>query len=190
MWYLNETTDERWVWANLFSPEECKTIIDLCLSKKQIINASIEIPEDNENSHYRNSNLYWLKDRQPEDIWIYQKCTGAVNLMNKTYFNYDLVSMEDLQFTIYEEGQFYKRHIDNLFKSNVFRKLSFTVQLTDPSEYDGGDVLTYTGETPVALKKDLGIMSVFPSNLLHEVTPITRGTRYSLVGWCSGPKFR
>ena len=189
MWYLNETTDERWVWTNLFSPEECKTIVDLCLSKTQIT-ASIENPENNENSHYRNSNIHWLTDRQPEDIWIYQKCTGAVNLMNKTYFNYDLVSMEDLQFTIYEEGQFYKRHIDNLFKSNVFRKLSFTVQLTDPSEYDGGDILTYTEETPVALNKDLGVMSLFPSNLLHEVTPITRGTRYSLVGWCSGPKFR
>ena len=108
----------------------------------------------------------------------------------KTFFNYDLTALEDLQFTIYNEGQFYKKHIDTLYSSNQLRKLSFTIQLTDPSEYEGGDVLAHFSEEPVTLKKDLGVMSLFPSNSLHEVTPITRGTRYSLVGWCTGPRFK
>ena len=190
MWYLNEIVEERWAWTKIFSEEECKNIIDICLSKKQVIPAVIENPDNDPNKKYRNSDVYWLQEKSPEDVWIYQKCTAAVHSMNNTYFNYDLTAMEDLQFTIYNEGQFYKKHIDTLYKSHVLRKLSFTIQLSDPSEYEGGDVLAYFGEQPETLKKDIGVMSLFPSNSLHEVKPITRGTRYSLVGWCTGPRFK
>jgi PKHD-type hydroxylase len=190
MWYLNETVEERWGWTKIFSAEECKSIIDMCLSKKQIISALVENPEDDVNKKYRNTDIYWLTERLPEDIWIYQRCTAAALSLNKSFFNYDLLAMEDLQFTIYNEGQFYKKHIDTLYKAHVNRKLSFTIQLSDPSEYEGGDVLVYYGEEPETLKKDLGAMSIFPSNTLHEVKPVTSGVRYCLVGWCNGPRLK
>ena len=43
---------------------------------------------------------------------------------------------------------------------------------------------------PETLKKDLGAMSIFPSNTLHEVKPVTSGVRYCLVGWCNGPRLK
>jgi PKHD-type hydroxylase len=62
--------------------------------------------------------------------------------------------------------------------------------LSDPSEYDGGDLEIFTGTESVALEKKKGIIHAFPSYVMHRVTPVTRGTRRTLVVWIAGPKFR
>jgi PKHD-type hydroxylase len=68
------------------------------------------------------------------------------------------------------------------------RKLSLVCQLSDPSEYEGGELQINTGEifTP---EKQKGTVILFPSYLLHRVTPVTKGTRRSLVLWIEGPAF-
>ena len=76
------------------------------------------------------------------------------------------------------------------------RKLSVTVSLSDPSDYDGGDLKFDLG--PHAPKRfhtceeirPRGSIIVFPSHIHHQVTPVTRGTRYSLVAWNLGRPFR
>ena len=72
------------------------------------------------------------------------------------------------------------------------RKLSYTFQLSDPSEYEGG-VLEFqnpmnTNEIQVIEKKQ-GLLTVFDSRVPHRVTEVTSGTRYSLVGWIKGGRF-
>ena len=72
------------------------------------------------------------------------------------------------------------------------RKLSVTVQLTNPVNYDGGDFIFTKGIiTPSQIElKQQGTILIFPSFIYHKILPVTRGTRYSLVGWYEGNKWR
>jgi PKHD-type hydroxylase len=70
------------------------------------------------------------------------------------------------------------------------RKLSFVLQLSDPNEYEGGELQFYFGGDPLVAKKQKGIITFFPSNSLHECTPVTFGERYVIVGWVHGPPFK
>ena len=72
---------------------------------------------------------------------------------------------------------------------NIQRKLSFTIQLSDEKDYDGGDLCCYVSEKLIEASKKKGSISFFPSFLLHEVKEVTRGKRCSLVGWVHGPRF-
>ena len=118
-----------------------------------------------------------------------------------------------MQYTRYGEGQFYGWHNDaglagqykpvgvgnrsdglaeDFVNENIelVRKLSFTLQLSDPTDYDGGDMVILTNHERKVLSKTRGSITIFPSYLLHRVETITRGIRYSLVGWVSGPRFK
>lgn len=71
------------------------------------------------------------------------------------------------------------------------RKLSGTVQLSDPTEYEGGNlILCPEGPEPQYANKAKGGVILFRSHILHEVTPVTKGTRYSLVAWVNGTMLR
>jgi PKHD-type hydroxylase len=80
-------------------------------------------------------------------------------------------------------------HIDKIFNSTV-RKLSLTIQLSSPEDYEGGELALKFGAKANLMPKDLGKMVVFPSYVLHEVRPVTKGTRYSLVAWVTGKPFK
>ena len=73
---------------------------------------------------------------------------------------------------------------------NMHRKLSFSIQLTNPDLYEGGDLNIYKEKTPIQASRALGTINFFPSYVLHRVTPVTKGYRNCLVGWVSGPKFK
>jgi PKHD-type hydroxylase len=125
---------------------------------------------------------------------LYKKLQNLINDANKL-FEYNLHSMENLQYTEYDVD--YSGHYDmhrDQFKvpnsPNFHRKLSFSIQLTDPLLYEGGDLLIYGEKQPVPVKRDLGTINFFPSFVLHQVTPVTKGYRNCLVGWVSGPKFK
>ena len=100
--------------------------------------------------------------------------------------------MEDLMFLSYNKvGHGYASHIDIHREATLFRKLSFSLQLTDESEYTGSDLLIH-GSTvePIVAKRERGTLNFFPSYIRHEVTPLLTGKRFSLVGWVSGPPFK
>ena len=100
--------------------------------------------------------------------------------------------MEGLQFTEYKSpGQHYDMHIDKL-SGGVVRKLTFVLQLTDPDTYEGSDLEMILGAGKDTFKtlRTRGTLILFPSYNLHRVTPITKGTRHSLVGWITGKPFK
>ncbi len=70
------------------------------------------------------------------------------------------------------------------------RKLSMVLQLSDPSEYEGGDLELFTSANPIITKKQKGIIHAFPSYVMHRVTPVTKGVRKTLVVWIAGPRFK
>jgi PKHD-type hydroxylase len=68
--------------------------------------------------------------------------------------------------------------------------LSLVLQLSDPAQYEGGNLQVMTGSEPQTVRKQRGLVAAFPSYVLHQVTPVTQGTRQSLVAWVSGPQFK
>ena len=143
----------------------------------------------------RRSEISWIKTDSNSE-WLYELIGEHVKFVNERFFNFDLTYLAGLQFTKYDSKQsgFYAKHTDmfrntsNIREEN--RKLSFSIQLSNPNEYDGGDLILHHGADPDVVPRAKGTVVFFPSYMLHEVTPVTRGTRYSLVGWVHGPKFR
>jgi PKHD-type hydroxylase len=143
----------------------------------------------------RISNISWINDEE------LRKEIYSLGLdINKEGFGFDLYpfeAQEPLQFTQYDgkEQGGYNWHLDTGFTHNIYsRKLSMTIQLSDPEDYEGGLFEILTDSTPQTLDQEelklKGTAIVFPSFLLHRVTPVTKGNRYSLVSWLQGPIFR
>lgn len=190
-WGLATDVYEHWAWMPVFSPEECSVIIDIGNSLESIDAAVTHNEHRILDDNIRKTTVSWIPI-DDSTMWIFQKCTEVVNLINEKYFNFKLQEIESLQFTVYDKtGSFYAEHIDilNSYSKGSQRKLSFSIQLSDPNSYSGGDLLLKYKSTPEFAKKEQGFATLFPSYCLHEVTPITAGTRYSLVGWVTGPKF-
>jgi PKHD-type hydroxylase len=112
--------------------------------------------------------------------------------MNAQYFRFDFTGFgEQLKLTNYDhsENGMYGWHTDH-GSIHVSRKLSMSVQLTDPADYQGGNLQIKTSEEAQNIPKKRGLIAIFPSYILHQVTPVTRGSRQSLVAWISGPAFK
>lgn len=194
-WWLDVPhNDEIWAYLdNCFSPEECKKIIeigtnpDLVSLGPGIVGGAGQSKVD---ESIRKSSIGWFPVSNETD-WIFRRLTDVIKVLNEKFFEYDLSFIENLQFTVYkEDSNFYGKHIDAMYESNASRKLSISVQLTDPDDYKGGELKIYSGEIPSVLSKKLGTCVAFPSWSLHEVTPVTKGTRYALVTWVCGPRFK
>lgn len=123
--------------------------------------------------------------------WLFSKVSAIVNQVNSDYYNYDLTKLESLQYAVYDKGGYYKDHLDlGLVPPAAYRKLSFTIQLSDDSDYSGGDLSIKLSNVSSSASRKKGDIFFFPSFLLHEVTEVTSGCRRSLVGWVHGPRFR
>lgn len=123
--------------------------------------------------------------------WVFNRVAQAVNRINEQFFRFDLTTLgQGLQFTRYEApGEHYDFHTDAGFGTPI-RKLSMSIQLNDPNTYEGGDLELRLGDEPMKMDRKRGLVTFFPSYVLHRVTPVTKGTRYSLVAWISGPPFK
>jgi PKHD-type hydroxylase len=143
------------------------------------------------NEKIRKTEIGWIPTTA-ENAWLFRKLTDIVVQANTQWFGFDLNHIENLQYSVYHEGDFYDRHVDHHFQGpgQYPRKLSFSLQLTDPSEYEGGDTLLITSQDPFPIPKERGVITFFPSYTLHEVKPITKGTRKALVGWIHGPRWK
>lgn len=129
----------------------------------------------------------------PNDVtsWVFSKLTDLVTAMNEQHFGFDLTGFEQgLQFTRYTApGEHYRWHSDRGFMSPT-RKLSVSVQLSDPQSYKGGGLELNPDGVVAKVPKKRGMVTLFPSYTLHRVRPVTEGTRFSLVAWVSGPPFQ
>ena len=80
--------------------------------------------------------------------------------------------------------------MDTFYESVGIRKLSFCIQLSDPTTYDGNEHILHFDLEPTIVKDDLGHMTAYPSYTLNEVSPLKWGKRYVLMGWAAGPKLK
>lgn len=191
LWAFETDAVQNYAYMNsIFSKEECQKIIELGESLNPFIakvtSGSVEDIET------RQSYVSWVFPNQ-DNRWIFERVIGNVLSLNNQYFNFDLYGLaEGLQFTRYDAptGK-YDAHIDKML-NGMPRKLSLTIQLSDPSDYEGGDLNLYIGPgmDPSTPEKQQGKLVAFPSYVLHQVTPVTKGTRYSLVCWVTGKPFK
>jgi PKHD-type hydroxylase len=83
----------------------------------------------------------------------------------------------------YGPGMEYGTHIDDALMNGVRSDVSFTLFLSDPTAYDGGELVIETSAGEDDIKLPAGSMIAYPSAALHRVAPVTRGTRLAAVGW-------
>tara|TARA_R110002072_G_scaffold54232_4_gene142395 strand:+ start:1280 stop:1864 length:585 start_codon:yes stop_codon:yes gene_type:complete len=145
----------------------------------------------NLNYNIRRSELNWL-NKGPECEWVFERLAHVAAQLNSDYFGFDLTGFaEPLQLTNYHEDRqgAYTWHQD-FGASGASRKLSIVLQLSDPNGYEGGELQILTSEKPTVVQKKRGLITVFPAWTLHQVTPVVKGTRQTLVTWISGPAFK
>ena len=191
-WYLESSRYYTGVSIVVFSSEECDKIRNQLLETK-LFEAKVNVGDNSlVDNQYRNTNAVSLDPFNESTRWIFQRINDAILHVNKTYFELDIISLQTLQFLEYNVGQFYKTHVDSLdiAPKNEFRKISLSIQLTDPKNYKGGDLRLYCEDPPNVCEKEKGLGIFFPSYLPHEVMPVTEGVRHCLVGWVTGPKWR
>ena len=106
-------------------------------------------------------------------------------------WDFDIWGYHDsLQYTVYNgDGGHYDWHAD-LGPGLSNRKLSVVLQLSEGTDYDGGELQINPGGSILSVPKQLGLLCFFPSFLLHRVTPVTSGKRISLVTWLCGANLR
>tara|TARA_R110002020_G_scaffold326996_1_gene542620 strand:+ start:427 stop:1044 length:618 start_codon:yes stop_codon:yes gene_type:complete len=148
----------------------------------------------------RSSVVKWIPETE-EWAWVYQRMIDVAVKANNAAWRFDLVAaLEQIQYTEYpasEKGH-YDWHIDiGIGDTPCKRKVSMTVQLSDSNDYEGGDLLILKGSDGngkltyyETCSRDKGGSTLFPSYLLHRVTPVTKGVRKSLVLWIGGSQFR
>jgi PKHD-type hydroxylase len=143
----------------------------------------------------RRTNISWMSvDEKNRHIW--EKMTNAVWSANRQFFQFDLTGCYELAqlgtYTQYDQGH-YDWHTDTSLSSSnsPYRKLSMSLLLSDPSEFEGGELQVKYGSDDIKqLEQKKGRAWFFPSWTLHRVTPVTKGIRRSLVLWVGGPGFK
>lgn len=127
----------------------------------------------------------------PDIMWFYERVAGIVRDFNQRTFRFDLRGFsEPPQYMVYNgaEGGHFDWHMDT--GSRPPRKLSLTIQLSDPAAYTDCDLQFNTGTVTYNAPRDRGMVVGFPSHTIHRVTPITSGTRKAIVAWITGPDFK
>jgi PKHD-type hydroxylase len=93
------------------------------------------------------------------------------------------VRVHSLLFSRSGNGEGYGRHVDNAFMAGGRSDLSFTVFLSDPERYSGGDLVLENPSGEERLRLPAGHALLYPSTQLHRVEPVRDGERLVAVGW-------
>lgn len=174
-------------------------IINNCLSEKSLeiidifsTNTTLEKAKmfnvDSETPRVTNISFIELKKNTAD---LYQNVGDLIEKANLSHFNWQLLFLETMQYSEYPVGGTYCMHTDSSLKgpNGLNRKLSFSILLNDPSEYEGGDLELFLFKNPEKIEMKKNDIVFFPSSIPHRVTPVTKGKRISLVGWVVGPNF-
>lgn len=177
-------------------PEElCHGLIKLGNSLELVRGGLFESDGTKYDSRIRNNSISWINSS--DIITLLYVYINRANI--EAGWNFDLANFQTPQFCKYEQGQYYDWHVDIGTEGpddQYVRKLTVVVALNE--NYTGGDFQVEKANVPTSTDryntvKELhktGTITVFPSFMHHRVTPVENGTRYSLVGWFTGPMFR
>jgi len=176
-----------------FSPSECESILE---RSKSLLFQEATLGEDSltANNDYRKSKVTWIYPELFSDV--YETLWKLERSANKDWFGFHIDNLEYIQLAQYDgdiQGE-YKKHQDVFWvnRTERHRKLSAVIQLSDPSQYEGGNLRffecsAYPDEQEI---RHQGTVIFFPSFIYHQADPVLSGTRHSLAAWFEGPKWR
>lgn len=191
MFYLSpprNTASSRQLFGVLSNGEIAKLLA--YISKQELADARIS--NGKTNTEVRRSKVAWLPINDDTN-WLYNSIAKTINRVNEESYNYSLTGLQLMQYTEYHDSDLgtYGNHLDwhpGLIRP---RKLSLCVQLSDDRDYVGGDLQVHIkSDDPIIASRNKGDALIFPSFLLHGVTPVTSGIRKSLVVWVEGPEWK
>ena len=137
----------------------------------------------------RKSKLMFIKTGAND--WIYEKLGQACLQANANRYKFDVKGFQtELQLANYGPEDFFEWHMDFGAGDISDRKLSITVQLSDPDEYEGGELQFMINHSIFTAPREKGTAIIFPSFALHRVNRVIKGSRKSIVGWIAGPPYR
>jgi PKHD-type hydroxylase len=176
-----------YVWLKkVFSDVEVANVLSLWSTDKAHLGM---IGKSTLDPSIRNSAIQFIEVKDNE--WLYDKLAMTSIMINSSKYKFDILGFACLlQLAQYGQDGFYEWHADIGKGDTSQRKLSISVQLSDPDEYEGGELQLMNGGEYLSLPKDRGSVVIFPSYVMHRVQPISKGLRRSLVGWIGGPTFR
>jgi PKHD-type hydroxylase len=207
-----------YVFPRAVPKKECRKLLKYCIKNTKYQDASVinkghtdsdalDISEDRyrNDPKIRKTDVGFITDK---DNTVNKIAWHFLREANKIMFNYKLDYFQPVQFARYRNGGHYDWHQDasGINPHGESRKLSLTFCLTDPKDYEGGELEFYGGSRPMEdmelpdgtkipaeqIQQDIrdqGSVIVFDSRDYHRVTPCTKGTRYSIVCWTVGPNF-
>ena len=208
------------IWYYTGLPKDIVNILDDYVSEKfDSEMRDSELIGRHKDKNKRNSENAWINTNHwiAGFLWHYVNKANRENFL----YDLTNIDGENLQYTKYSEGQYYNWHndagISNYYKPQyvansgnsdedsdnlqvtdflktsceLVRKLSFTLQLSDPDEYEGGNVqlIDDSGKSYIS-PRQRGTIILFDSRTQHRVIKVKKGVRKSIVGWVLGPRWR
>jgi len=192
-WQRSQITFPFVTWDNGFTEEELDAIVKYCdeAGTEQGVTFGAKTTEDIEKHRVSNVKFH---DRNENTAWIFDKLNFIIQAANEQFYNFHLNGYAQFQYTIYDPNGRYDWHTDMAFgkkfgEDEQPRKLSLTLLLND--DFEGGEFQVNDGKEEMAITAPMqkGRVVLFPSFMIHRVTPVTKGIRKSLVVWVLGPKF-
>jgi PKHD-type hydroxylase len=176
-------------WHGLFSQAELDALARHC-DALVLEQAGLSGSEQN---RIRETKVAWVIRNAATEAF-YCRMEEVVLALNARFFRYDLSQLVTFQYAVYDGGGHFDWHKDY---GRAYgepgqepRKLTLSLQLSASADYDGCDLEVRGGNEVDSAPRERGCLIAFPANVLHRVTPLTRGVRKSLVIWAAGPEFR
>ena len=173
-----------------FTEAECLRILDQIASTPT---RDAKLVGQAQHHNVRRADLVWLDEVEGCE-WVTERAIDLVRVANREMFDFDITDFsESPQVARYDssrEGHFDWHSDIGDGRLAARRKLTIVIQLDAGAGYQGGDLQIMPSNHAVTAARGRGDAIMFPSFMLHRVTPVTKGTRHSLALWCHGPSFR
>ena len=180
-----------------FSKEQCNDILKRAMEipSQQSIVGMDEYARTDED--YRRSRIRFVQNTDWRFQDVFDALWKTAISANNDFFDIHITRLNFIQIAEYDSsyrGE-YKEHHDVFWMNNdpfYHRKLTCVIQLSDPEEYEGGNLMLTDVSVPPGENdfRAQGTVVFFPSLFRHKATPVTSGTRYSIAAWFEGPKWR
>lgn len=168
------------IFENFLSAEECGFILNKCKEELTLSDAKVyNNPNTLQTKTTRKSSIGWISDLEFLNKRLTNKLRETFNINGM-----EVTGIGPFQFTEYKEGEYFDWHTDS--NDTVYRDRFTSIVIQLNNEYTNGilEIKNLKGEL-VPIENKIGTLYIFNSRLLHRVTPVTTGTRYSLVNWVS-----
>ena len=170
--------------TEIFSKEQCETILSTCIDELWLPSTVVG------SSEFHRSKRQKLRGNiQGFPFLDIREATKQVNTDTYDFNLMGIIDQDFPQVFKYSEKDFYKMHLE-LNPSAISRKLSFIINLSDPTTYTGGEIEFLNVDAADGILQEQGACLTFPSYLPYSINPVISGTRCIIVGHVHGAVFK